>query len=116
MNVKTSPIRIVIADDQELIRTGFSMVINSQTDMEVAGHAQNGDEAVKIVRELKPDIVLMDVRMPGMNGIEAAKMICSESDALCNAEDCQKIRVLRCRRSFFHCRRGHLHTERLHSM
>ncbi len=93
MNVKTSPIRIVIADDQELIRTGFSMVINSQTDMEVAGHAQNGDEAVKIVRELKPDIVLMDVRMPGMNGIEAAKMICSESDALCNAEDCQKIRT-----------------------
>ena len=70
-----SRIRIVIADDQELVRAGFTMVINSQPDMQVVGQASNGDEAIRLAEQLTPDIVLMDVRMPGMDGITAAEHI-----------------------------------------
>lgn len=70
-----SRIRIVIADDQELVRAGFTMVINSQPDMQVVGQASNGDEAIRLVERLMPDIVLMDVRMPGMDGITATEHI-----------------------------------------
>ena len=70
-----SRIRIVIADDQELVRAGFTMVINSQPDMQVVGQASNGDEAIRLAEQLPPDIVLMDVRMPGMDGITATEHI-----------------------------------------
>lgn len=70
-----SRIRIVIADDQELVRAGFTMVINSQSDMQVVGQASNGDEAIRLAERLMPDIVLMDVRMPGMDGITATEHI-----------------------------------------
>ena len=70
-----SRIRIVIADDQELVRAGFTMVINSQPDMQVVGQASNGDEAIRLAERLMPDIVLMDVRMPGMVGITATEHI-----------------------------------------
>ena len=70
-----SRIRIVIADDQELVRAGFTMVINSQPDMQVVGQASNGDEAIWLAERLMPDIVLMDVRMPGMDGITATEHI-----------------------------------------
>ncbi|RGW09803.1 response regulator [Bifidobacterium pseudolongum] len=70
-----SRIRIVIADDQELVRAGFTMVINSQPDMQVVGQASNGDEAIRVAEQLTPDIVLMDVRMPGMDGITATEHI-----------------------------------------
>ena len=70
-----SRIRIVIADDQELVRAGFTMVINSQPDMQVVGQASNGDEAIRLAERLMPDIVLMDVRMPGMDGITATDHI-----------------------------------------
>ncbi|RYQ47303.1 response regulator [Bifidobacterium pseudolongum] len=70
-----SRIRIVIADDQELVRAGFTMVINSQPDMQVVGQASNGDEAIRLAEQLTPDIVLMDVRMPGMDGITATEHI-----------------------------------------
>lgn len=68
-------IRIIIADDQELVRAGFSMVIGSQPDMQVVGQACDGAEALRLAETLQPDVVLMDVRMPGMDGIESTKGI-----------------------------------------
>ncbi|MFJ2771345.1 response regulator [Streptomyces sp. NPDC087300] len=68
-------IRILIADDQMMVREGFSVLLNAMPDMEVVGEAVNGREAVQRVRELAPDVVLMDIRMPELNGIEATREI-----------------------------------------
>jgi DNA-binding NarL/FixJ family response regulator len=67
--------RILLADDQPLLRMGFRMVLESQDDLVVVGEASDGDEAVRMTAELDPDIVLMDVRMPGVDGIEATSRI-----------------------------------------
>ncbi len=72
-------IRVVLADDQPLIRAGLCMVITDTPDIEVVGEAGTGTEAVQLTRELRPDVVVMDIRMPGMNGIEATRMITTES-------------------------------------
>lgn len=75
MEHTTDTIRVVIADDQELVRAGFAMVIGSQDDMTVVGQAADGNRAVSLVSELNPDVVLMDVRMPGTDGLEATRRI-----------------------------------------
>ncbi|MET9057152.1 response regulator transcription factor [Streptomyces antibioticus] len=68
-------IRVLIADDQMMVREGFSVLLNAMPDIEVVGEAVNGREAVERVRELSPDVVLMDIRMPELNGIEATREI-----------------------------------------
>jgi DNA-binding NarL/FixJ family response regulator len=73
---------VLLADDQELMRVGFRMVIDSQDDLSIVGEAANGREAIDAAIELAPDIVLMDVRMPEMDGVQAThKIVESESDA-----------------------------------
>jgi DNA-binding NarL/FixJ family response regulator len=64
---------ILLADDQELMRMGFRMVIDSQTDLEVVGEASNGRDAIDAIRRLAPDVVLMDVRMPECDGVQATR-------------------------------------------
>ncbi len=66
---------VLLVDDQELMRMAFRMVIESQADLTVAGEAANGIEAVQAVRDLRPDVVLMDVRMPQLDGVEATRRI-----------------------------------------
>jgi DNA-binding NarL/FixJ family response regulator len=68
-------IRIVVADDHPVVRTGFAEMLDSQPDFTVVGTASDGAEAVRVCRELSPDVVLMDVRMPGMDGIQATRRL-----------------------------------------
>jgi DNA-binding NarL/FixJ family response regulator len=68
-------IRVLLADDQALVRAGFRMILKAESGIEVAGEAGDGDEAVSLAREVAPDVVLMDVRMPVMDGIEATRRI-----------------------------------------
>ncbi|WP_369217609.1 response regulator [Streptomyces flavofungini] len=80
-------IRVLIADDQMMVREGFSVLLNAMPDIEVIGEAVNGRDAVDRVRELAPDVVLMDIRMPELNGIEATREIVA-------AEGSSKVLVL----------------------
>lgn len=68
-------IRTLLADDQELVRTGFRVVLEAEPDLEVVGEAENGEQAVDLARQLEPDVVLMDVRMPVLDGIAATRRI-----------------------------------------
>lgn len=70
-------VRVLIADDQEMVRSGFKLILSSYEGIEVIGQACNGEEAVLAASKLQPDVVLMDIRMPILNGIEATRSICS---------------------------------------
>ena len=67
--------RIVIADDQALVRSGFRLIVDARPDLEVVGEAEDGEQAVALVEELDPDVILLDIRMPNLDGIEATKQI-----------------------------------------
>jgi DNA-binding NarL/FixJ family response regulator len=73
-------IRLLLADDQALVRAGFRLILNGEPDLEVVGEAADGEEAVELGRELAPDVVLMDVRMPKLDGIEATRRLLERAD------------------------------------
>ncbi|MFJ4094008.1 response regulator [Kitasatospora sp. NPDC089913] len=69
------PIRVLVADDQTIIRTGLRIILNAQPGIEVVGEAADGREAVRLARELRPDVCLFDIRMPSLDGLEATRLI-----------------------------------------
>jgi len=75
-------IRVLLVDDQALFRAGIRMLVSSQADMEVVGEAGDGQEALAVVAEVRPDVVLMDIRMPVMDGLTATAEILREADAI----------------------------------
>lgn len=73
--VQTSPIRIMIVDDHEMVRSGLAVFLETCDDIKLVGEASNGEEALRLCIELEPDVLIMDLVMPGMNGIEATRAI-----------------------------------------
>jgi DNA-binding NarL/FixJ family response regulator len=83
--IKMDKLRIILAEDHITVREGIKMLIDSQTNMEVIGEAGNGEEAIILVQELDPDVIVMDISMPGLNGLKATKKIkriCPEAKIL----------------------------------
>lgn len=83
-------IRVVIVDDQELVRTGFGMILSAEDDIDVVGEAVDGVQALELVARAQPDVVLMDVRMPQMDGVEATQRIVDERPA----DGCPQVLIL----------------------
>jgi Response regulator receiver domain len=75
---RAAVIRVVLADDQALVRAGFKALLDAQEGIEVVSEAADGEEAVRLARALRPDVVLMDIRMPGLDGLEATKAIAAD--------------------------------------
>ncbi|HEV2890186.1 MAG TPA: response regulator transcription factor [Frankiaceae bacterium] len=73
-------IRVALADDQPLVRAGFRLLLDAEDGIEVVGEAGDGEAAVALVRDVRPDVVLMDVRMPGVDGLEATRLIAGDPD------------------------------------
>lgn len=85
-----SALRVLIVDDQSLVRAGFAMILGVEPDIEVVGEAGNGVEAIAAARKLKPDVILMDIRMPEMDGITATAQLCDD-DA---PDECPRVIIL----------------------
>jgi DNA-binding NarL/FixJ family response regulator len=75
---RSTMIRVVVADDQALVRAGFVSLLDAQEDIEVVGQADDGEDAVRLAAELSPDVVLMDIRMPGVDGLSATRRIVAD--------------------------------------
>lgn len=75
------PIRIVVADDQELVRSGYRLICSGVDDLEIVGEASSGASAIEAVEEFRPDVVIMDIRMPGMDGLEATEAIVEAAES-----------------------------------
>lgn len=87
----SAPIRVVLVDDQELFRSGVAVIVDAQPDMEVVGTGGSGDDAVRLVDEVEPDVVLLDMRMPGSDGVDATRQIFAPDRA---ARRTRPVRVL----------------------
>ena len=73
-----TPIRVMLVDDHAVVRQGLLLMLSKEPDIEVVGEAQDGWQAIELAKRLAPDVVLMDISMPGLNGIEASRIICAE--------------------------------------
>ncbi|MFJ6444939.1 response regulator [Streptomyces sp. NPDC091649] len=83
------PIRVLVCDDQALVRTGYVTIFSAQPDMQVVGEAENGHEAVQAARRLRPDVIVMDIRMPLLDGIQATRQLAGP-----DTEDAPKVMVV----------------------